>query len=134
MASGLRLPTRAAGLILVALLGGACGDGDTPAGDGLYPDVVDVQATSDDGLTWTFHVTLSSPYDTPARYADGWRVVGPDGTVYGVRELLHDHAAEQPFTRSLAGVEIPSTVTSVVVEGRDQRNGWGGTSVAFDLP
>ena len=43
-----------------------------------------------------------------------------------MRELTHDHAGEQPFTRSLNGVVIPPDVTTVTVEGRDLVNGWGG--------
>ncbi len=105
----------------------------TPAGDGLYPDVVDATVERN-GDTFTFDVTISSPYDTPERYADAWRVVGPDGTVLGVRELLHDHQNEQPFTRSLSGVEIPDDVDTVTIEGRDQVNGWGGATVEVELP
>ena len=75
---------------------------------------------------------ISSPYDSPQRYADGWRVLGADGTEYGLRVLTHDHAAEQPFTRSLAGVEIPSDIDMVHVEARDLVNGWSGTT--FDVP
>lgn len=51
--------------------------------------------------------TTSSPYDSPDRYADAFRVLAPDGTVLGVRELLHDHANEQPLTRSLSGRPDP---------------------------
>jgi len=80
----------------------------------------------DRGDTFRFDVTVSSPYDTPERYADAWRIVAPDGTELGVRELTHDHAGEQPFARSLAGVVIPVDVTTVTVEGRDLVNGWGG--------
>ena len=102
--------------------------------DSLFPDVIDADAaTSADG-TWRFDVTLSSPYDTPERYADAWRILAPDGTVLGVRELAHDHQFEQPFTRSLSGVEIPDDVSTVTIEGRDQLNGWGGESLAFELP
>ncbi len=109
------------------------GTAATPAGDGLYPDVVDATVERN-GDTFTFDVTISSPYDTPDRYADAWRVVGPDGTVLGVRELLHDHQNEQPFTRSLSGVEIPDDVDTVTIEGRDQVNGWGGATVEVELP
>ena len=98
-----------------------------------YPNVVDAAVTPTDG-GWRFDVTVSSPYDTPERYADAWRIVGPDGTVYGVRELTHDHAAEQPFTRSLDGVSIPEDVSNVTIEGRDQRYGWGGETVDVPLP
>ncbi len=99
----------------------------------LYPDVVGVEAVHDGDGTWTFHVTLSSPYDSPERYADAWRVVGPDGTVFGERILLHDHAAEQPFTRSQSGIEIPADVSTVTVEGRDQVSGWGGETMDVEL-
>lgn len=100
----------------------------------LFPDVVDVSATSDGDNTWTFAVTLRSPYDSPERYADSWRVRSADGTVYGERFLTHDHASEQPFTRSQSGIEIPADVLVVVVQGRDQVSGWGGTTVEYTLP
>lgn len=54
--------------------------------------------------------------------------------VYGIRDLLHDHADEQPFTRSLGGVEIPEDTGTVVVEARDLVNGWGGATMVVDLP
>lgn len=99
-----------------------------------FPDVVEVDVHQEPDGTYRFDVTINSPYDSPERYADAWRVKSPDGTVYGVRELLHDHAAEQPFTRSLSGVEIPEDVDTVVVEGRDLQYGWGGKTVEVDLP
>lgn len=109
------------------------GSAETTDQEELFPDVVGVTAQRADDGTWTFSVTLSSPYDTPARYADAWRVVGPDGTVYGVRDLAHDHQNEQPFTRSLSGVEIPDGVDQVTVEGRDQVSGWGGETLVHRL-
>ncbi len=103
------------------------------ANEELFPDVLDATATQADDGSWTFSATLSSPYDTPERYADAWRVLGPDGEVYGIRELAHDHANEQPFTRSQSGIEIPDGVTTVTVEGRDQVSGWGGATVEVVL-
>ena len=97
-----------------------------------HPDVIDATATRTD-TGWTISATLSSPYDSPERYADAWRVLGPDGTVLAVRDLLHDHAAEQPFTRSLTGVDIPDEVGTVTIEGRDQQYGWGGATVTIEL-
>ena len=105
-----------------------------PESDQLFPDVVAVEATSEGGDSWQFSVTLSSPYDSPERYADSWRVVGPDGTVYGERFLTHDHAGEQPFTRSQSGIVIPPAVETVTVEGRDQISGWGGITMEYNLP
>ncbi len=98
-----------------------------------HPDVLDVELTAT-GDTWEVAATISSPYDTPDRYADAFRVLAPDGTVLGVRELLHDHAAEQPFTRNLGDVTIPADVTEVTVEGRDLANGWGGTTATVAVP
>jgi hypothetical protein len=142
-----RVPARARRLIVaIALLlsagcGGSDGQGDAPDTPAtptgaivLHPDVVDATAEQAADGTWRFDVTLSSPYDTPERYADAWRVLGPDGTVYGVRELLHDHQFEQPFTRSLSGVEIPEGVATVTVEGRDQVSRWGGETFELELP
>ena len=153
MARRHRVPARARRLIVVAVLAAgasACSEtadevGTTePAGgiepavdpdsDGLFPDVVEAVVSRADDGTWRFDVTLSSPYDTPERYADAWRILAPDGTELGVRVLAHDHQFEQPFTRSLSGVAIPSDVTTVTVQGRDQRNGWGGATVEVGLP
>ena len=113
---------------LVVLIAG-CGD-DVQ----LHPDVVAVDITAEEAHVFRFDVTVSSPYDSPDRYADAWRVVGPDATVLGTRELAHDHAGEQPFTRSLSGVEIAADVATVTVEARDLANGWGGATIEVDVP
>jgi hypothetical protein len=97
-----------------------------------FPDIIDATAEQTN-LGWTFNVTVSSPYDSADRYADAWRIIGPEGTVYGTRELAHDHAAEQPFTRTIQAVEIPDDVDVVTIEGRDQANGWGGRTFELTL-
>lgn len=79
-------------------------------------------------------MTIRSPYDTPDRYADGWRILAPDGTVLGEMTLGHDHASEQPFTRTQTGVAVPAGITQVTVEGRDRENGYGGATRMVDLP
>lgn len=99
----------------------------------LYPDVVAVDVV-EGSQTHSFEVTISSPYDGPDRYADAFRVIGDDGQVYGIRELTHDHAAEQPFTRSLGGMDIPDSVQTVTIEARDLVYGWGGDTVTVELP
>ncbi len=103
------------------------------ADDNRFPNVIEVNFEREGNGPYSFDVTISSPYDTPERYADAWRVVGLDGTVYGTRELTHDHQFEQPFTRSLAGVEIPDGVDELMVEARDSVNGWGGGTVDIRL-
>jgi hypothetical protein len=147
-------------LIAALLVVGACGGDDTApssvtivdepaasAGDGRAsgdagdrtsgheaPEVVDVVVTREDGGTHRFDVTVSSPYDRPEKYADAWRIVGSDGTVYGLRELTHDHGTEQPFTRFLDGVRIPAGVGTVVVEARDLVDGWSGQTLEVEVP
>jgi len=95
-------------------------------------DVVAAEARRD-GATWTFSVSVRHADAGWEHYADAWRVVGPDGTVYGVRELLHPHVNEQPFTRSLSGVSIPGDVEEVTIEARDSVHGWGGATVELAL-
>jgi hypothetical protein len=108
------------------------------ASDGVevqrHPDIVeaDVMAAGDE--TFDIAVTVSSPYDTPGRYADGWRVLAPDGMQLATHTLMHDHAGEQPFTRTQSGVEIPADVAEVTIEGRDQRYGFGGATVTVAVP
>lgn len=101
---------------------------------GRYPDVVAVELRNVSDRVFDVVVTISSPYDTPERYADGWRVLDPEGNVLGIHTLLHDHANEQPFTRTQRGLEIPADVARVTVEGRDQANGFGGATITIDVP
>jgi hypothetical protein len=94
-----------------------------------YPDVVNVKVKARGDRRFDFDVTISSPYETPQRYADAFRVMSAEGVVYGERKLLHDHADEQPFTRDLYGVAIPAGVASVIVQARDQKFGYGGKTL-----
>jgi len=98
-----------------------------------FPEVMKVKAKSLGDQRWKFDVTLSSPYDSPQRYADAWRVLDDQDKELGIRILGHDHASEQPFTRSHV-ITLPENTTSVFVEGRDQTNGWSGQRFEFELP
>jgi hypothetical protein len=100
----------------------------------MFPDVTSAEVVLETDGTYRFEVTISSTYDTPERYADAWRILSPDGTELGIRDLLHDHAGEQPFTRDLSGVEIPDDISEVTIQGRDLVNGWGGATVEVTLP
>jgi hypothetical protein len=104
-----------------------------PGGD-RFPDVLAVELRPQGERVFDVVVTLSSPYDTPERYADGWRVLDPAGTVLGTHTLMHDHANEQPFTRTQRGLHIPDGIAEVTVEGRDQANGFGGLTVTVAVP
>ncbi|MBX3686582.1 MAG: hypothetical protein KF909_10630 [Rhodocyclaceae bacterium] len=116
----------------LAAMAGLANAADAPAQE--HPDILAAKVRSTSDGTFDFDVTVSSPYDTPQRYADAFRVMGKDGEVYGERTLFHDHATEQPFTRDLYNVKIPREVRMVVIQGRDQRFGYGGKTVEVLLP
>jgi hypothetical protein len=118
---------------------GSGGDGpsdtaDDPGEAQQFPDIVDASLIPRQDGTYDVEVTVSSPYDTPARYADGWRVLAPDGEVLGAHMLLHDHANEQPFTRTQRGLVIPDGIAQVTIEGRDLEFGYGGSTLVVDVP
>lgn len=108
-------------------------DGDA-TGEQRFPNIVGAELTPRPDGSFDIAVTVSSPYDSPERYADAWRVLAPDGTQLAERVLLHDHANEQPFTRSLSGVEIPPDIREVTIEGRDKTYGYGGETVTVVVP
>jgi hypothetical protein len=99
-----------------------------------FPDVVDAELSATGDRRYEIAVTISSPYDSPERYADGWRVSGRDGRVLAEHDLAHHHANEQPFTRTRGPFEIPDDVNEVTVEGRDLEHGYGGQTVTIDVP
>ncbi len=71
-----------------------------------------------------FSVTLSHGDTGWDDYADGWEVLDADGNSLGIRVLGHPHVNEQPFTRSLSGVQIPAGATVVYVRARTNVDGW----------
>ncbi len=99
-----------------------------------FPDVVAVKVRASGPNLFDFDATISSPYDTPRRYADGFRVYTSDNVVLGERQLLHDHQDEQPFTRDLHAVKVPPALKKVLVQARDQKYGYGGKVVEVVLP
>lgn len=82
---------------------------------------------------WTVNVTLEHADEGWKHYADAWRVVDAKGNVLGTRTLYHPHVNEQPFTRSLSGVNIPAKVTKIFVEAHDRVHGWSKDRVMVDL-
>ncbi|MBE1283733.1 MAG: hypothetical protein GJ676_10525 [Rhodobacteraceae bacterium] len=96
--------------------------------------VVENVTAHQSGDSWRFDVTLSHPDTGWDHYADGWRVLDMDGTELGLRVLHHPHVNEQPFTRSLSGVTIPTGTTRVQIQARCNVDGWSETTVTVTLP
>ena len=95
-------------------------------------DVLEVKVKQT-GSSFNFSVTVKHDDTGWDHYADGWEVVGPDGTVYGKRVLHHPHVNEQPFTRS-GSVSVPEGVKTVIVRAHDSVHGFGGAEQSVELP
>ena len=96
-------------------------------------DVVGVDISGIGEGIYRFDVTVSSPDTGWEKYADAWEVRAPDGSVIGTRELTHPHVDEQPFTRSLSGVEIPDDIRLVTVAARDSIEGFCGAEMTVEV-
>lgn len=97
-------------------------------------DVVGVEVAKEGDGRFRFDVSVRHADEGWDHYADRWEVLGPDGAVLGVRELAHPHVNEQPFARSLSGVEIPADVAEVSVRARDSVHGYGGEEMTVAVP
>jgi len=96
--------------------------------------IVDARAVPAADGSYRFAVTLSHADTGWEHYADGWVVEDADGTVLGRRELLHPHVDEQPFTRHLDGVRIPTAIQSVFIQAHDSVHGDAPQRLRIDLP
>ena len=85
------------------------------------------------GNNWNFAVTLKHPDSGWNHYADGWEVLDENGKRLGYRLLAHPHEHEQPFTRSLGGVEIPAGTVKVFIRAHCLVDGWGKALVEVPL-
>jgi hypothetical protein len=97
-------------------------------------DVLEVTAMPSGDGTWRFDVSVRHADAGWDHYANAWEVLAPDGAVLGTRTLLHPHAEEQPFTRSLTGVRIPDDVAAVTIRAHDSVHGYGGKALTVAVP
>jgi hypothetical protein len=97
-------------------------------------DVIDVQVSKEDNNSYSFTVTVLHKDTGWNHYASKWDIVDDKGIVLGTRTLHHPHVEEQPFTRSLSGVEIPDNIRTVRVRAYDSVHEYGGKVVGVDLP
>lgn len=86
------------------------------------------------GATCRFSVTVAHSDEGWDHYADKWEVLDAEGTVIATRKLAHPHVDEQPFTRSLGGVEIPAGLDRVAIRAHDSVHGYGGGELAVEIP
>ena len=97
-------------------------------------DVVKAAVKQTGERTYRFDVTVAHADTGWEHYADKWDVVALDSTVLGTRILHHPHVNEQPFTRSLSGVKIPTNIDHVVIRAHDSVHAYGGKTLRVELP
>lgn len=97
-------------------------------------DVLDVDVSCNSDSTCRFDVTVKHDDEGWKHYANRWEVLSPDGEILATRVLAHPHDNEQPFTRSLGNVKIPSDLVEVVVRAHDLVHEYGGKEFVVRLP
>ena len=85
------------------------------------------------GESWTAYVTILHGDTGWEHYADGWRILDSKGNELGHRILYHPHVDEQPFTRSLSGIQIPSGLKVVYIQAHDKVHGWNTDKVEVEV-
>ncbi|RRD00759.1 hypothetical protein EHS89_05460 [Amphritea balenae] len=112
-------------LLLLLLLASSVSAGEA--------DIIEVKARKAGPNQYDFSVTVSHTDDGWDHYVDKWDVLDLHGNLLGTRVLHHPHVNEQPFTRSLSGVSVPSGSQSVILRAHDSVHGYGGQEFITDL-
>ncbi|MCG6872427.1 MAG: hypothetical protein LJE84_09070 [Gammaproteobacteria bacterium] len=97
-------------------------------------DVVAATVDCNPARVCRFDATIRHADSGWQHYADRFEILAPDGTVLGKRTLHHPHVDEQPFTRSLGGVNVPADVLRVRVRAGDSEHGFGGRTAEVEIP
>jgi hypothetical protein len=111
-------------LLITACLSASAGDAD----------VLNVTVSCNTDSICRFDVTVRHDDEGWEHYANRWEVLSPDGELLATRELTHPHENEQPFTRSLNNVKIPSELHEVIVRAHDLKHEYGGREIVVELP
>lgn len=94
-------------VLLITVFSGICIASDA--------EIVKVKAEITSAKKYNISVTVKHADEGWEHYAKAWRVYSADGVLIGERVLHHPHVKEQPFTRNLLGLHIPSEITEVRV-------------------
>ena len=97
-------------------------------------DVLKVVVSCNSDSICRFEVTVKHDDEGWEHYANRWEVLSPGGELLATRELTHPHDNEQPFTRSLDNVKIPSELLEVIVRAHDLKHEYGGREIVVELP
>lgn len=97
-------------------------------------DIVGATANLTAPNQFRFDVSVSHADEGWEHYAVAFEILDMQGNVLGVRELAHPHVNEQPFTRSLGHVDIPTNITKVRIRAVDNVHNTGGIEWELELP
>lgn len=95
--------------------------------------IIDVRAHQSKDEVWHFTVTLKHADTGWDHYANEWQVIAPDNKILATRTLYHPHVNEQPFARSISGVSVPASMTSVRVIAKDTVHGLAKAAIRVNL-
>ena len=101
-------------------------------GYGGEVEIISVEVVCSNGCT--FSVTLKHDDEGWEHYANQWDVMTMDGHLMKSRVLYHPHVTEQPFTRSLSGVQIPTGTSEVKIRARDLKHGYSSKQYTVQIP
>lgn len=78
-------------------------------------EIIKAKAEFTSAQKFNISVTLKHADEGWEHFANAWRVYSSDGKLIGERVLHHPHVKEQPFTRTLLGLSIPSDVSEIKI-------------------
>jgi len=96
-------------------------------------EIVKVKAEKTSAQKCNISVTLEHADEGWEHYANAWRIYSAEGELIGERTLHHPHVKEQPFTRSLLGIGIPSEHSEVTIVAVCSKTGESKKSYTLKL-
>jgi len=96
-------------------------------------DVTDARAKETSPGVFRFTVTVFHKDEGWEHYADRWEILGPDDVILATRVLTHPHVHEQPFTRAMDDVRLPTDVHNVTIRAHDSVHGYGGKTFRLSI-
>ncbi|QMU61371.1 MAG: hypothetical protein GKR92_06560 [Gammaproteobacteria bacterium] len=96
-------------------------------------EIIQVKTEKTTAQKYNVTVTLEHADEGWEHYANAWRIYSAEGELIGERTLHHPHVKEQPFTRSLLGITIPSEHSEVEIVAVCSKTGESKKSYTLKL-
>jgi len=96
-------------------------------------NVTKVEFNKNKSNLYNFQVTVLHQDEGWDHYVNKWDIIDENNNVIATRILHHPHVTEQPFTRSLSGVKIPSNVKTITIRAYDKVHKYGGKTIKLKI-